>query len=116
MRPAINDSLTSGQPLYLLYLYSKRGSPIPSAALLRDFETHATGRVRLHVTGSPPTTNGSPLPIPLDPFPHDSAPRGKADAASPCNTCLRFKASGSRVLHQLLGRNMIGSACCQKQS
>src|SRR5258708_272663 len=92
MRPAIKDSLTSGQPLYLLYLYSKRGWPTPSAPLLRALETHATGSVRLQVTGSPPTTNGSPLSIPLEPFPQESALKGKAAANSPCTTCLRFKA------------------------
>src|ERR1700688_490542 len=97
MRPAIKDSLTSGQPLYLLYWNSKRGWPAGRAPLLRAFETHATGSVRLQVTGSPPTTNVSPLVFPPDPFPQDSVLRGKAAAISPCNTCLRFKACSSTV-------------------
>src|SRR5688572_1881050 len=50
MRPAISDSLISGQPLYLLY--SKAG--LPPAALA----TAATGSVRLQVTGKPPTSSG----------------------------------------------------------
>src|SRR5438046_1264256 len=45
MRPAISDSFTSGQPLYLLY------SNCPDA-------THATGSGRCHVTGNAPTPNG----------------------------------------------------------
>src|ERR1700728_2213802 len=51
IRPAINDSFTSGQPLYLLYRYSKRAWSAARAWLLRALETHATGRVRLQVTG-----------------------------------------------------------------
>jgi len=61
---------------------------MPRAALLRAFETQATGSVRLQVTGSPPTTNGPPLAVPLDSLPQDSVLRGKAAAISPCNTCL----------------------------
>src|ERR1700722_1457213 len=97
MRPAIKDSLTSGQPLYLLYWNSKRGWPGERVPLLRAFETHATGSVRLQVTGSPPTTNGSPWVLPLGPFPQDSVLRGKAAPISPCNSCLRFKACSSTV-------------------
>src|SRR5882757_8710520 len=95
MRPAIKDSLTSGQPLYLLYWNSKRGRPAGRAALLRAFETHATGSVRLQVTGSPPTTKGAPWPLPFDPFPQESTLTGKAAATSPCTTCRRLKACSS---------------------
>src|SRR5882757_9564301 len=116
MRPAIKDSLTSGQPLYLLYWNSKRGWPAGSAPLLRAFETHATGSVRLQVTGSPPTTKGAPWVFPFDPFPQESALKGKAAAISPWTTCLRFKACSSTVRHRLRRRNIIGSAPYQKQS
>src|ERR1700759_2848530 len=95
MRPAIKDSLTSGQPLYLLYWNSKRGWPTARAALLRAFETQATGSVRLQVTGSPPTTRGAPSPWPFDPFPQESRLKGKTAAASPCTTCRRLKAGSS---------------------
>src|ERR1700722_2119595 len=95
MRPAIKDSLTSGQPLYLLYWNSKRGWPAGRAPLLRALETHATGSVRLQVTGSPPTTKGAPWAFPFDPFPQESALKGKAAAMSPWTTCLRFKAFSS---------------------
>ena len=47
--------MISGQPLYLLYSYSKRGAPAPAAPLLAAFATQATGSVRLQVTGRPPT-------------------------------------------------------------
>src|ERR1044072_9262065 len=56
MRPAISDSLISGQPLYLLYSNSNCGAPLLSAALAAALATEATGSVRLQVTGSPPTT------------------------------------------------------------
>src|SRR5271156_3874921 len=98
MRPAIKDSLTSGQPLYLLYLYSKRGWPAARTPLLRALETQATGSVRLQVTGSPPTPNGSPLATPPDPFSQDSVLRGKAAASSPCNPRRRFKISSARLV------------------
>src|SRR5688572_9972253 len=48
--PAIRDSLISGQPLYFAYSNCVPGEP---AAF---FAVHATGSVRLHVTGKPPTT------------------------------------------------------------
>src|SRR6202011_1580035 len=80
MRPAIKDSLTSGHPLYLLYWNSKRGWPTGRALLLRAFETHATGSVRLQVTGNPPTTKGAPWVFPFDPFPQESRHKGKAAA------------------------------------
>src|SRR5262245_36624094 len=55
MRPAISDSLISGQPLYLLYSYSYRAAG-GAVALNFAWLTQATGSVRLQVTGSPPTT------------------------------------------------------------
>ena len=48
IRPVISDSLISGQPLYLL---NSNSGLAPAAA-------QATGSVRLHVTGRPPTSNG----------------------------------------------------------
>src|SRR3954471_3896090 len=58
IRPAISDSFTSGQPLYLLYSNSNRG-PLPLSAVLAAARApHATGRVRLQVTGRPPTSRG----------------------------------------------------------
>src|SRR6266545_3532214 len=56
MRPVISDSLISGQPLYLLYSKSNCGAPFLSAPFAAALATQATGSVRLHVTGSPPTT------------------------------------------------------------
>jgi hypothetical protein len=58
MRPAISDSLISGQPLYLLNSKSNCGAPLLSAWFAAALATQATGSVRLHVTGKPPTTNG----------------------------------------------------------
>src|SRR6476620_652053 len=58
IRPAINDSLTSGQPLYLLYSNSNCGPPPFAALLAAARATQATGSVRLHVTGRPPTRSG----------------------------------------------------------
>ena len=58
MRPAISDSLISGQPLYLLYSNSNCGAPLLSARFAAALATQATGSVRLHVTGRPPTSKG----------------------------------------------------------
>ena len=58
MRFAISDSLISGQPLYLLYSNSKSLAAVP-ALMLAAFAVQATGSVRLHVTGRPPTISGS---------------------------------------------------------
>src|SRR6476659_8696964 len=58
MRPAIKDSLISGQPLYLLYSNSNRGAASLAAALAVARAAHATGSVRLQVTGRPPTSRG----------------------------------------------------------
>src|SRR5688572_1240716 len=51
----MSDSLISGQPLYLLNLNPNPCPPAAGIALARA--TQATGSVRLHVTGSPPTTS-----------------------------------------------------------
>src|SRR5262245_40096962 len=83
MRPAISDSLISGQPLYLLYSYSNRGSSAGAVALRADLATQATGRVRLQVTGRPPTINALLL------LAQDRAPSGRAAAARPLSTCRR---------------------------
>src|SRR5262245_42172801 len=86
MRPAMSDSLSSGQPLYLLYSYSNRGVAADVVLLTAAFATHATGNVSLHVTGSPQTTSL------LDSLVvQASMPRGNAAAARPCTTSLREK-------------------------
>src|SRR6185312_2699099 len=53
--PLISDSLSSGQPLY--FANSKSGDPLAEADAW-----HATGSVRLHVTGKPPTVRGLAAP------------------------------------------------------
>src|SRR5690348_8080384 len=80
----MRDSLTSGQPLYLLYSYSNFGVPAGAVRLVAFLPTQAMGRVRLQVTGSPPMTRAS------DFFP--AQPRmlkGSVVAARPRSTCLR---------------------------
>src|SRR5690242_19575928 len=57
MLPAISDSLTSGQPVYLLYSYANWLLPVRWFVVCRA--TQATGSVRLQVTARPPTTSGS---------------------------------------------------------
>src|SRR6185369_17110638 len=49
MRFDISDSLISGQPLYLLYSYSKSFEAVP-ALMLAAFAVQATGNVRLQAT------------------------------------------------------------------
>src|SRR6185312_10241648 len=84
MRPDMRDSLTSGQPLYLLYSYSNFGAPGGAVRLLVLLPMQAMGRVRLQVTGSPPTTRASDF-LPA----HPRRPKGSAVAAMPCSTRLR---------------------------
>ena len=84
MRPAISDSLISGQPLYLLNSNSNCGPPRCGHPLLAAFATQATGSVRLQVTGRPPTCNG-----PFFSAVQEIVPQGTAAARSPCSTCLR---------------------------
>jgi hypothetical protein len=80
----MSDSLSSGQPLYLLYSYSNFRVPAGAVLLTAAFATQATGNVRLHVTGNPPTTSA------FDFFSvHESGPSGRAPAASPSSTRLR---------------------------
>src|SRR5579864_3218965 len=83
MRPAMSDSLISGQPLNLLYSYSKRGAPGGRERLTVSLPTQATGRVRLQVTGRPPTVSelGWVRPQP--------AATGSVRAARPCKARLR---------------------------
>src|SRR6187455_13021 len=84
MRPAISDSLISGQPLYLLYSNSNCGAPLLSAALAAALATQATGSVRLHVTGRPPTSKGLAAAAQTR-----GASAGSAAASAPANTCRR---------------------------
>ena len=58
MRPAISDSLISGQPLYLLYPNANCERRPCRRVFAAALATQATGSVRLQVTGRPPTTNG----------------------------------------------------------
>src|SRR6185312_3935605 len=89
----MRDSLTSGQPLYLLYSYSYFCVPGGAFRLAALLPTHAIGRVRLQVTGSPPMTRVSAFLLA-----QPSMPRGRAVAARPCNTCLRDWNSGRITL------------------
>src|SRR5882757_10002012 len=57
MRPDMSDSLTSGQPLYLLNWYSNRGAAPGVLSFWTPLATQATGNVRLQVTGRAPTTS-----------------------------------------------------------
>src|SRR6185312_815690 len=102
----MRDSLISGQPLYLLYSYSNLGVPAGALRLAALLPTHAMGRVRLQVTGSPPTTRVSDFrPA------HPSMPSGRAAAASPCSTCLRDWNSARMTLSR--GLIVGAAACCQ---
>jgi hypothetical protein len=62
MRFDMSDSLISGQPLYLLYSNSKSFPAVP-ALMLAALAVHATGSVRLQVTGRPPTISGLRFPL-----------------------------------------------------
>src|SRR5687768_16854398 len=79
MRPAMSDSLISGQPLYLPY--SKRPAFAPGCDARA---THATGSVRLQLTGRPPTTRG-----PRAADAGATAPNGNAAAAPAMRKDLR---------------------------
>src|SRR5882757_2862918 len=85
MRPAISDSLISGQPLYLLYSYENCGSEALFAPFSAALATQATGRVRLQVTGNPPTINDFSFFSPAQ----DSKLAGRTAAIAPCRICLR---------------------------
>src|SRR6516162_2075003 len=81
MRPAISDSLISGQPLYLLYSNSNCGAPFFSPAFAAALATQATGSVRLHVTGKPPTSNGLGVAAEAgSAMPGSAAPKSSAPA------------------------------------
>src|SRR5688572_16869757 len=56
MRPAINDSLISGQPEYFEYSNIRPFALPDFCSKSRDAQ--AIGSVRLQVTGNPPTTKG----------------------------------------------------------
>src|SRR3974377_2319024 len=102
MRPAMSDSLISGQPLYLVYWYSNFLVPAGKDPLLTLRATHATGSVRLHVTGSPPTTSASgPL------FEQPTAPKGTAAAASPRSNHRRVNAAPANFAHPSLNQSIL---------
>ena len=85
MRPAISDSLISGQPLYLLNSNANFGAPGLAVPLLVARATHATGNVKLHVTGNPPTTRAFGLVCVQALW-----PSGRAAAISPWSKARRF--------------------------
>src|SRR5689334_19382383 len=77
----MSDSLISGQPLYLLYSNSYFGAPAAADPLVVARPTQATGNVRLHVTGRPPTISELAF------FSAQAEmPSGSDAAARPCNT------------------------------
>src|SRR5581483_10643098 len=84
----MRDSLTSGQPLILVYSYSKRGVPAGSDWLRVSLATHATGRVRLQVTGNPPTVSALVFPRP-----QPETASGSVRVARLCSSALREKVS-----------------------
>src|SRR6185295_18196632 len=84
MRPAMSDSLISGQPLYLLYSNAYFGAPAGAAPFWVDLATQATGSVRLQVTGSPPTVSAFGFFSE-----HPTRPRGTVAAAKPCASAAR---------------------------
>ena len=86
MRPAISDSLISGQPLYLLYSNPKSLAAVP-ALMLASFAAQATGSVRLQVTGSPPTISGSRFAALVARAAIQA--KGNAAAIAPCSSCRR---------------------------
>src|SRR5688572_14892690 len=101
MRPAISDSLISGQPLYLLYSNASPVSVMPAAALFAALAWQATGKVRLHVTGSPPTCKGPPA------LEQDQPVQARTvAAAAPSSSCLRWRkctlAASSECIYLLL--------------
>src|SRR6185503_20767817 len=79
MRPAINDSLISGQPENLLYWKAKSFEAFPDLIDV-SLATHATGSVRLQVTGRPPTTSGSRVFSPDEEQPASAIGRAAATA------------------------------------
>src|SRR5947208_11930334 len=81
---AIRDSLTSGQPLYLLNSKANCGAPLLPARLAAALATQATGSVRLHVTARPPTTKGLAAAAEAG-----SAMAGSAAASAPRSSCRR---------------------------
>src|SRR6516164_10722983 len=84
MLPAISDSLTSGQPLYLLNSNANCGAPLLSARLAAALAAQATGSVRLHVTARPPTIKGLAAAAEAG-----SAMAGSAAASAPRSSCRR---------------------------
>src|SRR6185369_10450630 len=86
-RPDMRDSFISGQPLYLLN--SKAGAPtlapLPSVAEAAQ----ATGRVRLQVTGKPPTCKTL-----FEPCARARVPTESNAAAPPSSNCRRCRKWG----------------------
>src|SRR3954464_11375434 len=101
MRPAISDSLISGQPLYLLNSNANFGAPAVAVPLLVARATHATGNVRLHVTGNPPTTRAFGLVCV-----QALSPSGRAAAISPWSTARRERMCGLMALRSYATASM----------
>ena len=96
MRPDISDSFSSGKPLYLLYSKPSGFAGLVApfvAAISASFAAHATGRVRLQVTGKPPTTSDALF------FSEEHAANadGNAIADASFNSCRRVRKLLSRL-------------------
>src|SRR5438067_8446523 len=78
----MSDSLISGQPPYLL---NSNSAPFLCAPLPADDAAQATGKVRLQVTGSPPTCKGLLVPCAR----RGALSAAKRAAALPCRSCRR---------------------------
>ena len=87
----MSDSLISGQPLYLLYSYVKRGPPGPAARVARRLR-HARDREREVAGHGEAAHQRAAGPLRFGEQESDaSGPRDTAAAAAPCSSCLRVK-------------------------
>ena len=84
MRPAISDSLISGQPLYLLYSYSNVLCA-PARRLVRCSRRHAGDRQREVARDRQAADLQRTLPA----IAQDSNPNGSVAATPACNNRLR---------------------------
>jgi hypothetical protein len=88
----------------LLYSYENCGSEALLAPFAAALATQATGRVRLQVTGNPPTINDFCFFSPAQ----DSKLEGRAAAIAPCRICLRRRKIADSGLSGLVGITLVG--------